>query len=82
MHLNASTRSRLTTSLFSTTFIIAVLTVAAPAILPCPATQNPVGADSGDIKVENRKLVVARRDRVIQQQQQERQERRYEDGKR
>ncbi|KAJ8097488.1 hypothetical protein POJ06DRAFT_32994 [Lipomyces tetrasporus] len=82
MHLKASTRSRLTTSLFSTTFIIAVLTVAAPAILPCPATRNPVGADSGDIKVENRKLVVARRDRVMQQQQQERQEGSYEDGKR
>ncbi|KAK9247735.1 hypothetical protein V1506DRAFT_504326 [Lipomyces tetrasporus] len=82
MHLKASTRSRLTTSLFSTTFIIAVLTVAAPAILPCPATRNPVGADSGDIKVENRKLVVARRDRVMQQQQEERQEGSYEDGKR
>ncbi|KAK9486955.1 hypothetical protein V1527DRAFT_450782 [Lipomyces starkeyi] len=74
MRLNASARSRLTTSLFSTTFIIAVLTVAAPAILPCPATRNPVGADSGDIKVENRKLIVARSNRVLQQQQQQERE--------
>ncbi|KAK9369345.1 hypothetical protein V1509DRAFT_487158 [Lipomyces kononenkoae] len=75
MRLNASARARLTTSLFSTTFIIAVLTVAAPAILPCPATRNPVGSDSGDINVEN---IVAKRNRVVrrrEQQQEEQQER-------
>lgn len=38
--MNASARTRLTTSLFSTTFFIAILTVAAPQIIGCPATKS------------------------------------------
>jgi hypothetical protein len=46
MYIKASVRSRLTTSLFSTTFIIAVLTVASPQLLPCPV-KSSVGAETG-----------------------------------
>ncbi|KAK9471768.1 uncharacterized protein V1510DRAFT_418957 [Dipodascopsis tothii] len=45
MYIRAATRTRLRTSVFSTTFLIAVLTVAAPQFLPCPAGRNPVGAE-------------------------------------
>ncbi|KAK7206706.1 hypothetical protein BZA70DRAFT_274907 [Myxozyma melibiosi] len=61
MRLNNATRTRLTTSLFSTTFCIAVLTVAAPHFLPCPATRNPVGTDSGDVRVQDRRVVLRQR---------------------
>lgn len=46
MFMKAASRARLTTSLFSTTFIIAVLTVAAPQLVPCPVTPNHLGADA------------------------------------
>ncbi|ODQ66316.1 hypothetical protein NADFUDRAFT_82175 [Nadsonia fulvescens var. elongata DSM 6958] len=38
MFIKAATRTRLTTSLFSTTFLIAVFTVAAPSLFPCPVS--------------------------------------------
>ena len=46
MFMRAAHRSKLTTSLFSTTFIIAVLTVAAPQIIGCPVKPNQLGADA------------------------------------
>ncbi|KAK9449982.1 uncharacterized protein V1518DRAFT_415214 [Limtongia smithiae] len=69
IQMNAVMRSRLTNSLFSTTFFIAILTVAAPTLFPCPATQNPVGADSGDLRIDNDKILLARQHRRSQQQQ-------------
>ncbi|KAK9476666.1 hypothetical protein V1514DRAFT_336239 [Lipomyces japonicus] len=65
MRLNAAARSRLTTSIFSTTFVIAVFTVAAPSILPCPARESPLGMDSGDTmrEAELKMLADARRKR-------------------
>lgn len=38
--MRAASRTRLTTTLFSTTFFIAILTVAAPQIFGCPATPS------------------------------------------
>lgn len=55
MHIKASTRTRLTTSLFSTTFLIAILTVAAPQLVGCPATPSHLGADDGSLSAEDRK---------------------------
>lgn len=46
MFMRASARSKLTTSLFSTTFIIAVLTVAGPQIIGCPAKPGQLDADA------------------------------------
>ncbi|KAK9453525.1 hypothetical protein V1511DRAFT_83756 [Dipodascopsis uninucleata] len=67
--LNAAGRSRLKTSLFSTTFLVAVFTVAAPTILPCPATRYPVGADSGDMKAMDRRTYLAKRREYLSRQQ-------------
>ncbi|KAK9463974.1 uncharacterized protein V1516DRAFT_669179 [Lipomyces oligophaga] len=48
MRLNNAARVRLTTSVFSTTFLIAIVTVAIPQVLPCPSpVVNPVGLDVG-----------------------------------
>lgn len=52
MYIKAATRTRLTTSLFSTTFLIAVFTVTAPQFLPCPAHRDPVGADAKKSSVD------------------------------
>lgn len=45
MYIRAATRTRLTTSLFSTTFLIAILTVAAPQLFGCPAAPSHLDAD-------------------------------------
>ncbi|ANB11446.1 hypothetical protein AWJ20_4257 [Sugiyamaella lignohabitans] len=50
MYIKASSRSRLTTSLFSVTFVIAVMTVASPQLLPCPARPGSVGSESAKKK--------------------------------
>lgn len=36
MYIRAATRKNFTTSLFTTTALIAVFTVAAPQLMPCP----------------------------------------------
>ncbi|KAK9469201.1 hypothetical protein V1512DRAFT_255726 [Lipomyces arxii] len=64
MRFTAAARSKLTTSLFSTTFFIAIFTVAAPSIFPCPATRYPVGADSGELKIQDKKVVLASRNQT------------------
>lgn len=50
MYIRAQTRSRLTTYLFATTFMVSVLTVGGPQLLPCPANHNGFGAESGKKK--------------------------------
>lgn len=50
MYIRAAVRSKLTTSLFSTTFLIAILTVAAPQLVGCPAKQPHLGADNKKAK--------------------------------
>lgn len=47
MYMRGSVRRGLTTTMFYTTMAIAVLTVAAPQVLPCPVPRG-VGADSED----------------------------------
>lgn len=50
MFIRAQTRARLTTYLFTTTFMVSVLTVGGPQLLPCPANQNGFGAEGGTKK--------------------------------
>lgn len=60
--MRAAQRTRLANSLFSTTFVISVLTVAAGQLLPCPVP-NTVGADSASSEKSNqdKKIVIASR---------------------
>ena len=52
-------RSRLTTSLFSTTLLVSFLVVGMPHILPCPAPRTDF-ADSGSMKDGRRRRVKRR----------------------
>lgn len=60
--MRAAQRTRLANSLFSTTFVISVLTVAAGQLLPCPVP-NTVGADTAATEKANqdKKVVIASR---------------------
>ncbi|KAJ8053758.1 hypothetical protein LXG23DRAFT_55336 [Yarrowia lipolytica] len=40
MYIRAATRKNFTTSLFTTTALIAVFTVAAPQLMPCPVSNG------------------------------------------
>ena len=46
--LTNATRSRVTKSVFTVTFIIAILTVTAPQLLPCPARDEMLLANDRD----------------------------------
>ena len=63
MYMRGSLRRGLTTTMFYTTMAIAVLTVAAPQVLPCPVQPRGVGAESPDKEREQwKKKVVVKKE--------------------
>lgn len=60
MYIKAAHRSRLTTSLFTSTFLLAVLTVGAPQLLPCPANANVEAEAKEKNKLDSGKEVIVR----------------------
>uniref|UniRef100_A0A060SXF5 ARAD1A12782p n=1 Tax=Blastobotrys adeninivorans TaxID=409370 RepID=A0A060SXF5_BLAAD len=62
MYLRAQTRTKLTTYLFSATFLISVFTVGAPNLLPCPAN-NAFDAETKhkDEEWKNKRVVISKR---------------------
>lgn len=60
MYIKAAHRSRLTTSLFTSTFILAILTVGAPQLLSCPANSNVEAETGSKKKVDSSKKVIVR----------------------
>ncbi|KAH3905163.1 hypothetical protein HBI56_172240 [Parastagonospora nodorum] len=48
-------RSRMTTSLFTTTLMVSFLVVAAPHLIPCPVDPRTLSADSADPTNPNRR---------------------------
>lgn len=66
MYMKNGQRTRLTTSLFYSTFVVAVFTVAAPQFLGCPAKPHQLGADATNTGGQKKKTPVAQ----LQQQSQ------------
>ncbi|KAI8637555.1 hypothetical protein BD408DRAFT_424365 [Parasitella parasitica] len=80
-HLNHSQKQRITNNLFVAVAVGAVLTVAGPALLPCPAyDQNDRSAFLEDQKKQSsakKKVIIVKRKRDTTQQQQQQQQQQH-----